>query len=238
MLQFKKVMFKFSRTSWDCNFSFKLNSGDSLGIIGPSGSGKSTLLNLLAGFIKPTSGSIFNDMVDYTNKAPRERPITMLFQEHNLFDHLNIFQNIAIGINPSLNLNKEEIDEVNRALDRVGLGGFNKRYTSQLSGGQKQRIAIARSLVRKTSILILDEPFSYLDPPFRIEMLDLVKELQKERKFTLLMVTHDFNDCLRICNKSAFIDHGKIVHFDSTKSFANNIADKPKIKTYLAIPIE
>jgi thiamine transport system ATP-binding protein len=234
VLELDEIIFNYGENNnFSCNYSLKLEKQDSLGIIGPSGAGKSALLSLVAGFMKPKSGVIKIDSNEVTNFPPSKRPVTMLFQEHNLFSHLNVYQNVAIGINPSLILRDEELDIVSESLDRVGLKSFNKRYIYQLSGGQKQRVAIARSLVRKTPILLLDEPFSFLDPPLKIEMLDLVKGLQKEQKFTLIMVTHDFNDCLRICNKSAFLDHGKILRFDLTKTFQKSGKTHEKIKGYV-----
>ena len=234
VLELDYVVFDYGKNSnFDCNYSLKLEKQDVLGIVGPSGAGKSALLNLVAGFVKAKSGTIMIDSKDVTDLTPSKRPVTMLFQEHNLFSHLNVYQNVAIGINPSLQLSNEELDIVNESLDRVGLKNFNKRYMYQLSGGQKQRVAIARSLVRKAPLLLLDEPFSFLDPPLRIEMLDLVKGLQKEQKFSLIMVTHDFNDCLRICNKAAFIDHGKILYIDKIKNFLKNGKTHDKIKGYV-----
>ena len=233
MMQLKDVQFSFKNSDWHASYSLKLNPIDSLGILGTSGSGKTTLLNLIAGFIFPQSGQIIFNNIDYTNISPDKRPITMLFQDHNLFSHLNIFDNIAIGINPSLKLTNLEVDQTLHSIERVGLKGLNKRFIHQLSGGQKQRVAIARSLVRKNPILILDEPFSFLDFPLKIEMLELVKDLQKEQKFILIIVTHDFNDCLRICTKTAFLDNGKILHIDSTKHFDQNTTHLNKIQQYL-----
>lgn len=200
-------------------FNLQLNKSDSLAIIGPSGAGKSTLLNLISGFTTPTDGKILFAGEDITNLAPNMRPVNVLFQDNNLFLHLNAFDNIAIGLSSNLKINKTQNNIVEQALERVGLSGFNKRFPHQLSGGQKQRIALARTLVRKKEILLLDEPFSFLDPPLRIEMLDLVKSLQKEYSFITIMVTHEYNDALRICNKSCFLQNGKIVYINQTDKF-------------------
>ena len=215
-------------------FSLELDQGDSLAIIGPSGSGKSTLLNLIAGFISPSQGKIiFNDTA-ITNIPPSERPINMLFQEKNLFPHLTVFNNVAIGLAPNLKLDQNQHKIIMQALEKVGIESYANRLPNQLSGGQRQRIAIARVLVRKKPILLLDEPFLFLDPPLRIEMLDLIHNLQKELALITIMVTHDYNDCLRISNKVCFISAGRIVHIDETKNFAKT-ANSPIIKKFLGL---
>jgi len=215
-------------------FSFNIENSSSLAIIGPSASGKSTLLNLIAGFLYPTKGKIIFNEQDITKIPPHKRPVNMLFQEKNLFPHLSVFNNVAVGINPNLNLDKEETKIVKNALDRVGLLGCASRIPQQLSGGQKQRVAIARTIVRKKPILLLDEPFSFLDPPLRLEMLDLMYELQKENNFTMLMVTHDYNDCLRISDKICFLSSGKILHINNTKDFVKT-TNSSIIKKFLGL---
>lgn len=212
-------------------FNLQLDKSDSLAVIGPSGAGKTTLLNLISGFSTATSGQIFFSGEDITYLPPNMRPVNILFQDNNLFLHLNAFDNIAIGLSPNLKINSAQNEIVEQALERVGLSGFNKRFPHQLSGGQKQRIALARTLVRKKEILLLDEPFSFLDPPLRIEMLDLVKSLQNENSFITIMVTHEYNDALRICNKSCFLQNGKIIYLNQTDKFiAESII--PAIKAY------
>lgn len=232
-IQVKELKFSFEEKSWDCEFDFSLEENDCFGIIGSSGSGKSVLLNLIAGFFTPTNGKIIIQGKDYTNIKPSNRPILIMFQEHNLFSHLNVFENIAIAINPSLNLKAHDRKMVEEALDRLGLKGFNNRLPIQLSGGQRQRVAIARIMVRRAPIILLDEPFSFLDPPLQVEMLDIIKEIQRERKLTVIMVTHDFNDCIRICNKTAFMDHGRLIYQDTTKEFIKNGHNIPKVNNYL-----
>ncbi len=232
MLELKQIYYQYEDNSF-FNFSLNLEHSDALAIIGPSGSGKTTLLNLISGFITPYQGNIIFDDQDITYISPNKRPINALFQENNLFLHLSVFDNIAIGISPNLKLNKIQKDMIEHALSRVGLSGLNNRFPYQLSGGQKQRVAIARTIVRNKSILLLDEPFSFLDPPLRIEMLDLVKELQQEHAFILIMVTHDYSDALRICNKTCFIDNGSILHINKTNKFASTTKN-PLIHTYIA----
>jgi thiamine transport system ATP-binding protein len=143
-------------------FSAVVPAGAFLGVIGPSGAGKSSLLNLIAGFEAPLAGRILMEGVDYTDAPPQERPVTMLFQENNLFFHLDVFTNVALGISPSLKLGAQDHAALAAALARVGLAGMEKRLPRELSGGERQRAAIARALVRRRPILLLDEPFAAL----------------------------------------------------------------------------
>ncbi len=197
MLKLSQLTYQYS-TQLTFEFNLELVDSDALAIIGPSGAGKSTLLNLISGFLPSSRGEIFFAGKNITNFSPSKRPTNMLFQDNNLFPHLNALDNIAIGLNSSLKIDQSQRNLVEQALERVGLRSYGKQFPHQLSGGQKQRIALARTLARNKPILLLDEPFSFLDPPLRIEMLDLVKSLQQERSFILIMVTHDFSDALRI----------------------------------------
>ncbi len=215
------------------DFSIKLDKGESVAIIGPSGSGKSTLLNLIAGFILPSGGTLTFENKDISQDHSGKRPLNMLFQEHNVFNHLNVFDNVALGISPGLKLSKLDRELIEHALEKVGLDGFNVRFPYQLSGGQKQRLAIARALIRNKPILLLDEAFTSLDPPLRMEMLDLIKTLQEEHDLIMLMVTHNYKEALYLCNKICFIDNGKILHINSAKEFASS-AKQQVIKTYIS----
>src|SRR5690606_10892987 len=143
-----------------------------------SGAGKSTLLSLIAGFDRPLSGSIHIGGEEVTRRKPADRPVTSLFQEHNLFAHLTAAENVGLGLDPGLRLSAGQQRAVAEALARVGLEGLDKRLPSQLSGGQRQRVTLARSLVRERPLLLLDEPFSALHPGLRLEVLDLGRRPQ------------------------------------------------------------
>ena len=197
-------------------FDLRLARGDCLALLGPSGAGKSTLLSLIAGFEQPLSGSIAIDGRDVTALSPAERPVTSLFQEHNLFAHLNVAENVGLGLDPGLRLSAEQRETVARALHRVGLDGLQRRLPAQLSGGQRQRVALARSLVRRRPLLLLDEPFSALDPGLRLGMLDLVDELRAEQGLTVLLVSHNPQDALRIAGQTAFVCDGRIALQEAT----------------------
>lgn len=199
------------------SFSFSLTPGSTTAILGPSGAGKSTLLSLLCGLLPPSSGLVTfeNSDVpkeDFTHKPAHERPLSILFQEHNLFSHFSIFDNIAIGISPSLRLSENEKEAVMQAAKKVGLENYLNRQPSELSGGQKQRVALARSLVRDKPLLLLDEPFSALDPALRSDMLQEVKELAHTFGTTILMVTHHPHDAKVIADGVIFIDNGRVFH--------------------------
>lgn len=214
------------------SFSLEAQQGDIVALIGPSGAGKSTLLALIAGFLKPKSGqlTIANQMID--QQAPAERPLSMLFQEHNLFPHLTVSENIGLGIHPGLTLSQVDKEAIVVAAARVGIQQYLDRLPEQLSGGQKQRVALARCLVRHRPLLLLDEPFSALDPALRKEMLELVRSLAREHKITVLMVTHSPDDALKIANKCAFITNGSIAVFGETQHMLTQPQDA-ELKHYL-----
>lgn len=193
------------------HFDLRLRGGGITAVIGPSGSGKSTLLNLVAGFTLPQSGRIVFGTEDLTRGHPAERPISLVFQDNNLFAHLDLFTNVGLGISPSLKLSKEDRLRVSAALTRVGLNGMERRRPATLSGGERQRAAFARALVRRKPVLLLDEPFAALDPGLRLTMATLLTELQAERRMTVLIVTHDPDEVRRLADDVVFIDDGHVV---------------------------
>lgn len=191
-------------------FDLQVAAGERIAIIGPSGAGKSTLLNLIAGFVLPTQGNIWLNGENHTRSAPYERPVSMLFQENNLFPHLIVQQNLALGLKTSLKLTALEQDQIERVADAVGLTSFLSRLPNSLSGGQKQRVALARCLLRDKPILLLDEPFSALDPELRLEMLNLIDELCHNKKLTLLLVTHQPSELTGKVDRMLRIENGRI----------------------------
>ena len=191
-------------------FDLQVAAGERIAIIGPSGAGKSTLLNLIAGFVLPTQGKIWLNGENYTRSAPYERPVSMLFQENNLFPHLTVQQNLALGLKTSLKLTALEQDQIERVADAVGLTSFLSRLPNSLSGGQKQRVALARCLLRDKPILLLDEPFSALDPELRMDMLNLIDELCHSKNLTLLLVTHQPSELTGKVERMLRIENGRI----------------------------
>jgi len=194
-------------------FQFDLLIGDGriVAVMGPSGAGKSTLLALIAGFIQPEYGDILVGQDSLLCKEPHQRPFAMLFQEHNLFGHLTVRENIGLGLHPGLKLTDIQKDRVVNAANQVGIGDFLDRTPDKLSGGQKQRVALARCFVQSHQIWLLDEPFSALDPILREEMLMLVHRLALDRNITVLMVTHHVSDAKAIATDFVFIDDQKVL---------------------------
>lgn len=191
-------------------FDLQVAAGERIAIVGPSGAGKSTLLNLIAGFVLPTRGNIWLNGENHTRSAPYERPVSMLFQENNLFPHLTVQQNLALGLKTSLKLTALEQDQIEQVADAVGLTSFLSRLPNSLSGGQKQRVALARCLLRDKPILLLDEPFSALDPELRMDMLNLIDELCHSKNLTLLLVTHQPSELTGKVDRMLRIENGRI----------------------------
>ncbi len=178
-------------------------------IVGPSGAGKSTLLNVIAGFFAASSGRVLWKGAPIDGLSPGERPVSIVFQDNNLFPHLTAFENVALGLRPSLKLSSSERSQVEDALAKVGLAGLGARRPGELSGGQQSRVALARVLVRRKPLVLLDEPFSALGPALRIEMLDLVKTVAAETGATVLMVSHDPDDARRIADLTIYLGEGR-----------------------------
>ncbi|AUT94031.1 thiamine ABC transporter ATP-binding protein ThiQ [Citrobacter europaeus] len=191
-------------------FTLSVSRGEQVAILGPSGAGKSTLLNLIAGFLTPASGTMMIEGEDHTATPPSRRPVSMLFQENNLFSHLSVQQNIGLGLNPGLKLNALQREKMRHIAQQMGIDSLLERLPGELSGGQRQRVALARCLVREQPILLLDEPFSALDPALRQEMLTLVAEVCREKQLTLLMVSHSVEDAARIAPRSVVVADGRI----------------------------
>jgi len=190
-------------------------------VMGPSGSGKSTLLNLVAGFETPQSGRVLIGGEDVTALPPAKRPVSMVFQENNLFAHLSVEQNVGLGRSPALKLGEADREAVEQALSRTGLAGKEKRLPRELSGGERQRVALARVLVRERPVLLLDEPFASLGPALREDMLDLVAGLQAERAMTVLFVTHQPEDARRIAQAMVFLENGTVAAAGLAEDFFN-----------------
>ncbi|GLS86130.1 thiamine import ATP-binding protein ThiQ [Cypionkella aquatica] len=183
-------------------------AGEKVALIGPSGAGKSTLLMALAGFLPPAQGRILWHGADLAGVAPGDRPLTILFQDQNLFPHLSLAQNLGLGLSPTLRLTPDQAAQIDATLAQVGLAGMGGRKPGQLSGGQQGRAALARALLRARPLLLLDEPFAALGPALKAEMLDLVDEVAQATGAAVLMVTHDPSDAKRFADKTLLVADG------------------------------
>lgn len=202
------------RFSWpDMPMEFDLSvARNQIAIVtGPSGSGKSTLLNLIAGFEKAEGGRITIDDRDCTDVPISARPVSFLFQEHNLFAHLTVATNAGFGIAPRQMVSAEERERVSQALASVGLSGKEDRLPHQLSGGERQRAAFARILLEDRPVLLLDEPFASLGPSLRLEMMGLLTELQTDKPRTILAVTHHPQEWRDVAGSFVFVNDGRIL---------------------------
>ncbi|WP_150539877.1 thiamine ABC transporter ATP-binding protein [Actinobacillus vicugnae] len=193
------------------NFNLAVPKGQKVAVVGESGAGKSTLLNLIAGFEMPTSGQIWLNACNHSATQVAERPVSMLFQDNNVFPHLTVEQNIGLALVPSLILNSEQRTQVQHIATQMGIADLLKRRAEQLSGGQKQRVALARTLLRKQPILLLDEPFSALDPKRREELQQLVATICEQAGLTLLMVTHQLAESQAFFDRVLVVEQGRIV---------------------------
>jgi putrescine transport system ATP-binding protein len=180
-------------------------------LLGASGCGKTTLLRMLAGFERPTSGKIFIDGVDMTTIPPYERPVNMMFQSYAIFPHMTVEQNVAFGLKQE-GIAKAEIESrVNDMLQLVKLGQFATRKPHQLSGGQRQRVALARSLVKKPKLLLLDEPLAALDKKLREHTQFELINIQETLGVTFVVVTHDQEEAMTLSTRVGLMNHGEIV---------------------------
>lgn len=208
MIKLNQLQFQYK--DMQMYFDLQVKAQEKIAIIGASGAGKSTLLNLIAGFEQGHAGEIWLNGENHTQTEPHLRPVSMLFQDNNLFPHLTVEQNLGLGIHPSLKLNHDEKQRLQHVASAVGLQAFLNRKPTALSGGQKQRVAIARCLLRDKPILLLDEPFSALDPHLRQEMLNLIDGLCTEKKLTLLLVTHQPSELAERFDRIICVENGKI----------------------------
>lgn len=199
-------------------------AGARVAVIGPSGGGKSTLLGAIAGFVELAAGAIRWRGARIDRLPPARRPLSILFQDHNLLPHLTAFDNVALGLDPNLRLDRDQRAQVEAALSRVGLEGLGSRRPSELSGGQLSRTALARVLLRARPLILLDEPFAALGPALKTDMLDLVDEIAGEQRATLLMVTHDPADARRICPETVIVAEGRAAPPAPTEAL---LADPP-----------
>lgn len=182
--------------------------GEIVALIGPSGAGKSTLLMTVAGFLNPSGGAVFWNGSDITRLSAGLRPISILFQDQNLFPHLTVTQNLGLALAQGARLDTGQTRRVEAVLDQLGLAGLGGRRPADLSGGQQGRAALGRVLLQDRPVLLLDEPFAALGPALKTDLLGLVKQVAAERQTLVLLVTHDPQDALRFADRTVLVGDG------------------------------
>ena len=196
-------------------------------LLGPSGSGKTTLLRMIAGFEEPTAGTVLLDGVDVTGLAPFDRDVSTVFQDYALFPHMNVTENVEYGLRVRRVPRAERRRRAQEALEGVRLGDLGDRRPGELSGGQRQRVALARSLVTRPAVLLLDEPLGALDLKLREEMQIELKSIQRDVGITFVFVTHDQGEALSMADRVAVFSQGRIEQLDTPRALYNRPRGRP-----------
>jgi iron(III) transport system ATP-binding protein len=197
------------------HLSLSIRHGEFFTLLGPSGCGKTTLLRMIAGFIIPDEGRLLLDGQDITRMPAHKRETGMVFQDYALFPDKTVFDNVAYGLRVRRQPGAVVSEKVGRMLERVELGHLAARYPAELSGGQRQRVALARALVIEPRVLLMDEPLSNLDAKLRIQMRDVIRQLQQEARITAIFVTHDQEEALSMSDRIALLRNGRIDQLDT-----------------------
>jgi putative spermidine/putrescine transport system ATP-binding protein len=224
-IQIKNLTKKFGEVTAVTGVDLEIAAGEFFSMLGPSGSGKTTVLRMIAGFETPTSGEIFLFGEDVSNKPPFERDVNTVFQDYALFPHMSVLQNVEYGLTIR-GIKKAEREKLAKeALALVRLEGMEQRKPSQLSGGQRQRVALARSIVVKPKVLLLDEPLGALDLKLREQMQVELKQIQRELGITFIFVTHDQDEALSLSDRIAVFNKGAIVQLGTPQEIYNSPVD-------------
>ena len=179
-------------------------------VVGPSGAGKSTFLNLISGFASISRGTIIWNGQEISNLPPAKRSVSILFQDNNLFPHLSVWRNLALAVTHWPKISRDNEEKLKAVMSEVGILGLENRKPSELSGGQQSRVALARVLLQKNKILLLDEPFSALGPSLKDQMLELIKKIAKNKKLLVLMVTHEPADAKKVASQTLVVKDKKV----------------------------
>ncbi|MCH2327975.1 MAG: ATP-binding cassette domain-containing protein [Rhodobacterales bacterium] len=205
-----KLNFSLKESYLTISTNISLEPNKIYAVVGPSGAGKSTFLNLISGFASISSGSIIWNGQEISNLPPAKRNVSILFQDNNLFPHLSVWRNLALAVTHWPKISRDNEEKLKAVMSEVGILGLENRKPSQLSGGQQSRVALARVLLQKNKILLLDEPFSALGPSLKDQMLELIKKISKNKKLLVLMVTHDPADAKKVASQTLVIKDKKV----------------------------
>ena len=223
MLELTHIQKSFDGVTVLKDISIQVEEGEIVSILGPSGCGKTTLLNLILGIVEADAGTICYNGEDLTRAAMEKRGFNIVFQDYALFPNLNVYQNITYGLKNKPNIStKEEVEDL---IDLLGLREHLIKKIDQLSGGQKQRVALARTMVMKPKILLLDEPLSALDGVIKESIKDRIKTIAKEYHLTTIIVTHDPEEALTLSDRVMIVNQGKIIQFGTPEEIIHAPSD-------------
>lgn len=224
MLELKKVRKSYDNVEVLKNIDLKIGKGEIVSILGPSGCGKTTLLNLILGLTNVTGGRIVFDGEDITHMPMEKRGFNIVFQDYALFPNLTVYENIVYGLRNKPNISTSQ--EVQDLINLLGLSEHLNKNIEELSGGQKQRTALARTLVMKPKILLLDEPLSALDGVIKESIKQKIKQIARDFKLTTIIVTHDPEEALTLSDKVLIVNQGQIAQFGKPEEIIKKPADE------------
>lgn len=219
MLKLQNISKQFDQKVVLENITLEINTGEIVSLLGPSGSGKTTLLNIILGLTKMDEGKIIFNGMDVSNIPMKDRGFNIVFQDYALFPHLNAYENIIYGLRNKKGMVSEK--ELQEYIDFLELKPHLTKKIGELSGGQKQRVALARTLVTKPKILLLDEPLSALDGVIKESIKERIQSIAKEFKLTTIIVTHDPEEALTLSDKVLIINQGNISQFGTSREILN-----------------
>lgn len=224
MLELKEITKSFDGVTVLNHINLSIEDGEIVSILGSSGSGKTTLLNTILGIIQPDDGEIIHNDVNVTHIPMEDRGFNIVFQDYALFPNLNAYDNIVYGLKNKPGISTPE--EIQDLIERLGLNDHLNKEIEQLSGGQKQRVALARTLVMKPKILLLDEPLSALDGVIKESIKAKIKEIARDLNLTTIIVTHDPEEALSLSDKVMILNGGKVLQFSTPDEIIHNPQDE------------